>query len=106
QELYARHARLTDDGARDPERVVELLMQQARVLADNIGSPDQAARVYEKVLEEQPGHAAGLEALARLREQAGDARAALTAIEALANSAGTQEARAEQWVRAAKLLES
>ena len=80
-------------------------MQQARVLADNIGSPDQATRVYEHVLEMQPGHAAALEALARLREQAGDAHAALIAIEALANTAPTPEATAEQWVRAARLLE-
>jgi serine/threonine protein kinase/lipopolysaccharide biosynthesis regulator YciM len=100
-ELYAKHADLTDDEARK----IELLMQQARVLADNIGSPDQAARVYERVLEEQSGHGAALEALARLREQAGDARAALTAIEALAVAAPSLEGRAEQWVRAARLLE-
>jgi tetratricopeptide (TPR) repeat protein len=101
-DLYEKHASITDDAARR----VELLMQQARVLADNIGSPDQAALVYERVLEEQPGHAAALEALARLREQAGDARAALTAIEALAATAPTPAAKAEQWVRAARLLES
>jgi tetratricopeptide (TPR) repeat protein/tRNA A-37 threonylcarbamoyl transferase component Bud32 len=102
QELYAKHARITED----PARKVELLMQQARVLADNIGSPEQAARVYERVLEEEPGHGAALESLAVLREKAGDARAALTAIEALAATAPTPEARAEQWVRAARLLES
>ena len=101
-ELYEKHAAITED----PARKVELLMQQARVLADNIGSPDQAALVYERVLEEQPGHGAALEALARLREQAGDARAALTAIEALAATAPTPVAKAEQWVRAARLLET
>jgi tetratricopeptide (TPR) repeat protein len=100
-ELYEKHAAITEDAARK----VELLMQQARVLADNIGSPDQAALVYERVLEEQPGHSAALEALARLREQAGDARAALTAIEALAATAPTAVVKAEQWVRAARLLE-
>ena len=101
-DLYETHASVTDDHARR----IELLMQQARVLADNIGSPDQAARVYETVLEDQPGHGAALEALARLREQAGDARAALTAIEALAATAPTAAAKSEQWVRAARLLES
>jgi tetratricopeptide (TPR) repeat protein/tRNA A-37 threonylcarbamoyl transferase component Bud32 len=100
-DLYAKHASVTED----PARKVELLMQQARVVADNIGSPDDAALVYERVLEEQPGHGAALEALARLREQAGDARAALTAIEALAATAPTAVAKAEQWVRAARLLE-
>jgi serine/threonine protein kinase/lipopolysaccharide biosynthesis regulator YciM len=101
-ELYEKHASVTEDEARR----VDLFMHEARVLADNIGSPDEAAKVYERVLIEQPGHAAALEALARLREQAGDARAAVVAIEALATAAATPEARAEQWVRAARLLES
>ncbi len=101
-DLYARHAAMTTD----PARKVELHMQQARVLQENIGSPNHAARVYERVIEEQPGHGPALEALARLREQAGDARAALTAIEALAETAPTATARSEQWVRAARLLES
>ena len=80
-------------------------MQRARVLAENIGSPERATRVYEQVLEMQPGHAGALEALARLRELTGDAHAALSAIEALAAKAATAEAKAEQWVRAARLLE-
>ncbi|HEX3770154.1 MAG TPA: tetratricopeptide repeat protein, partial [Polyangiaceae bacterium] len=101
-DLYERHAAMTTE----PARKTELLMQRARVLAENVGAPNQAARVYERVLEEQPGHGPALEALARLREQAGDARAALTAIEALAESAPTAAARAEQWARAAKLLET
>ena len=42
---------------------------------------------------DQPGHAGALEALARLREQAGDAHAALIAIEALAAKAPTPEAQ-------------
>ena len=52
-------------------------MQRARVLAENIGSPDRATQAYEKVLEMQPEHAGALEALARLRERSGDAHAAL-----------------------------
>ena len=100
-ELYEKHAAVVSDGARR----IELLMQEARVFAENIGSPDHAAKVYERVLVDQPGHAVALDALARLREQAGDAKAALTAIEALALGAPTPEARAETWVRAARLLE-
>ncbi|HEX8792162.1 MAG TPA: tetratricopeptide repeat protein [Polyangiaceae bacterium] len=99
--LYEKHASVTGDEARR----VELLMQRARVLADNIGSPDRSTRVYEQVLELQPGHAGALEALARLREMTGDAHAALSAIEALAAKAATPEAKAEQWIRAARLLE-
>jgi tetratricopeptide (TPR) repeat protein len=100
-QLYERHADVTGDEARR----VDLTMQRARVLAENIGSPDRATRVYEQVLELHPGHAGALEALARLRELTGDAHAALSAIEALAAKAATREAKAEQWLRAARLLE-
>ncbi|HEY8041934.1 MAG TPA: tetratricopeptide repeat protein [Polyangiaceae bacterium] len=99
--LYEKHATVTGDEARR----VELTMQRARVLAENIGSPDRATRVYEQVLEMQSGHAGALEALARLRELTGDAHAALSAIEALAGKGATPEAKAEQWIRAARLLE-
>jgi tetratricopeptide (TPR) repeat protein len=102
EQVYERHAETTTDEARR----VELLMQRGRVLADHIGSPDRAARAFEQALAVEPGHAAALEALAGLREQAGDVRAALTAVEALAEAATTPEARAEQWMRAARLLES
>ena len=101
EKLYEKHANVTGDDARR----VELTMQRARVLAENIGSPEPAKLVYERVLEMQPGHAGALEALARLRELTGDAHAALSAIEALAARAATPEAKAEQWLRAARLLE-
>jgi serine/threonine protein kinase/lipopolysaccharide biosynthesis regulator YciM len=99
--LYEKHASVTNDDARR----VELMVQRARVLAENVGSPERATRVYEQVLELQSGHAGALEALARLRELSGDANAALSAIEALAAKAATPEAKAEQWIRAARLLE-
>jgi tetratricopeptide (TPR) repeat protein/tRNA A-37 threonylcarbamoyl transferase component Bud32 len=99
--LYEKHTSTTTEDARR----VELTMQRARVLAENIGSPERATRVYEHVLELSPGHAGALEALARLREMSGDAHAALTAIEALAAKAATPEAKAEQWMRAARLLD-
>lgn len=97
-----RHAQVSGDETRR----VELLLQRARVLAENIGSPQQAVAAYEAVLERAPGHAEALEALARLRERAGDASSALAAIESLAARATTPEARAEQWIRAARVLES
>jgi len=99
--LYEKHATVTGDDARR----AELMMQRARVLADNIGSPDRATRVYEQVLEMTPGHPGALEALVRLRELSGDSHAALSAIEALALQAATPEGKAEQWLRAARLLE-
>jgi tetratricopeptide (TPR) repeat protein len=102
EQVYEAHADATSDDARR----VELLMQRGRVLAEHVGSPERAARVFEQALAVEPGHAAALEALAGLREQAGDVRAALTAVEALAEAGGSPEARAEQWLRAARLLET
>ncbi len=99
--LYSRHAEVLGEGA----RVIELLAARAKVLAEQIGSPERAMRAYEQVLEISPDHAGALEALARLREISGDAHAAVAAIEALAGKAQTPEAKAEQWLRAARLLE-
>jgi tetratricopeptide (TPR) repeat protein len=102
EKLYDRHATVTNDEARR----IELTLHRARVLAENVGAVDRAMQAYERVLELQPSHPGALEALVRLRERSGDAHAALAAIEALAAKATTPEAKAEQWVRAARLLES
>ncbi len=102
EELYGKHAAI----AVDRSEKVKLLAEQARILAENIGAPDRAMRVYERILELTPGDAAALEAVAKLREETGDAQAALEAITTLAHHAGTPEARGEQWLRAARLLES
>ncbi len=100
--LLARHAQVIGEG---PRRI-ELLAARARVLAEQVGSPERAMRAYEQVLELSPDHAGALEALAHLREVTGDAHAAIAAIEALAAKATTPEAKAEQWLRAARLLEA
>ncbi len=100
--LYDTHAAATGDELRR----VELLVARARVLAEQIGSPERATRAYEQILELSTGHAGALEALAHLREMSGDSHAALSAIETLAGKATTPEAKADQWVRAAKLLEA
>lgn len=100
--LYERHANATPDEARR----IEILLTQARTLAEQVGSPDRATKSFERVLALAPGHAGALEALAQLREMTGDAHAALSAIEALAAKAPTPEGKAEQWLRAARLLET
>lgn len=99
--LYDTHAAATGD----EHRRVELFVARARVLAEQIGSPERATRAYDQILELAPGHAGALEALARLRELSGDSHAALSAVETLAGKATTPEGKADQWVRAAKLLE-
>jgi tetratricopeptide (TPR) repeat protein len=100
--IYDRHASVTTD----ENRRVEILVAKARTLAEQIGSPERAMKAYEQVLAIQHTHAGALEALAQLRETSGDAHAALSAIEALASKAETPEAKAEQFMRAARLLES
>ncbi len=99
--IYERHIATTTDEARK----IELVVAKARTLAEQVGSPDRATKAYEQVLLLQPGHAGALEALAHLRETSGDAHAALSAIEALALKAPTPELRADQWMRAGRLLE-
>lgn len=99
---YDKHANVTQD----PNRRIEILLSKARTLAEQVGSPERAMKTYEQVLAIQPAHAGALEALAQLREMSGDAHAALSAIESLASKAATPEARAEQWMRAARLLEA
>ncbi|MBX3181017.1 MAG: tetratricopeptide repeat protein [Polyangiaceae bacterium] len=101
-ELYDRHLKLVTDA---PRRI-ELGLALGRVLSEQIGSPERATTAYERVLEADPEHAGALEALARLRESSGDADAALSAIDALAQKAASPEAKAEQYIRAAKLLEA
>ncbi len=99
---YERHIKLVTD----PARRKSLILEHAKVLAEQIGSPERAIHAYEQVLELEPEHPGALEALARLRESSGDANAALQAILALAEKATTPEAKSEQFVRAAKLLDA
>jgi tetratricopeptide (TPR) repeat protein len=91
--------------AEAPRRLA-VLLQLGKTLTEHLAAPDRASRAYEAALEIDSQHPQALEAVARLRESAGDAGAALSAIDALAAKATTPEAKAEQHVRAAKLLES
>ncbi|MBK7400237.1 MAG: protein kinase [Myxococcales bacterium] len=100
--LIERHLKVVEDNGRR----VELLLSRGRVLSEQIGSPERAMHTFEKVLEIQPEHAGALEALAHLRESSGDANAAVAAVEALAAKAATPEAKAEQYTRAARMLET
>lgn len=100
-EIYDRQQKALDD----PARRTQLLLERARVLAIHGSSAERAGRAYEAVLAIDPEEPQALKALAELREAAGDASGALTAIESLAERAPTPEARAELWVRAARLLE-
>jgi tetratricopeptide (TPR) repeat protein len=98
---YEKQLKLvTEDKAR-----VDALLALGRVLVEQVGSPQRAKTVYERVLEIDPNHAGALESLANVRVATGDAEAAITAVEALANKADKPEQKSDLWVRAAKMLE-
>jgi tetratricopeptide (TPR) repeat protein len=92
-------------GATEPARRVQLLLAQGSILLQQVGSPERARQAYEAVLQLEPQNAAALDSLAHVRAATGDAMAALTAVESLAEKAESPEARAEQWIRAGKILE-
>jgi tetratricopeptide (TPR) repeat protein len=115
----ARHLRVLDrfseladlyeaqfNAANDDARRVETGMLLGRVLGEQLKQIPRAISVYEQVLATQPSHAGALDALATLQAASGDARNALRAIEELAEQASTPEARAEQYLRAAAMLEA
>jgi len=91
---------ITDDKIR-----VEGLLAMGRVLVEQIGSPQRAQRVYERVLEIDPNHGGALESLANVRVASGDADAALIAVEQMAQKADKPAQKSDLWVRAAKILE-
>jgi len=89
----------------DKVKRLDVLLTLARVVSEHLDDPARAMKVYEEVLELEPGHAGALEALAGLRQQSGDSQAALQAIETLAEKAATPREKAEHYIRAAKLLQ-
>jgi tetratricopeptide (TPR) repeat protein len=101
-QTYDRHAKGVDDKARK----VELMMQAARVLMADLGSPDRAAFMCERILAVEPNHPEALGLTARIRAHSGDNVAALDALELLADSEQDNTRKADLWTRAALLLES
>jgi tetratricopeptide (TPR) repeat protein len=100
-QLYEKNLRIVTED----KRRVDLYLAMGRVLVDQVGSPERARKAYEKVLEIDPNHAGALESLALVRAATGDALAALSAIESLAEKSPTPEGKADLWIRAARMLE-
>jgi tetratricopeptide (TPR) repeat protein len=97
--IYAEHAEHTNDEASR----IRSLLGRARVLGSELSATERAIAAYEAVLELAPEEPQALEALARLRESSGDANQALRAVLALAEKAESSEAKAEHYLRAARL---
>ena len=98
---FERHLRVVNDV---PTRI-ELLLARGKVLLEQIGSPTRALDAYERVIAIDPNHTQALDAVAKLRANAGDATLAVQAIEALVQQDTTADAKADHLIRAAKLLE-
>ncbi len=100
-EVLEQHARATtDDG-----RKVDLLVQAARTLMRDVGSPERAIEICDRVLDIEPGNVEALGLQARLKAQLGDATAAVEAVDKLAASESDPAKKAAHYVEAGKLLE-
>lgn len=97
------HRHATSDS--DDKRKVELMLQAVRVLTVDIGSPERAMEMCERILDVDSEEPEALSELARLKATAGDVSSALAAVERLAENEQDLHKRAEHWLRAGKLLE-
>ncbi|MCZ7686621.1 MAG: protein kinase [Sandaracinaceae bacterium] len=66
-------------GTEDEERKIALLMQSAKVLMVDVGAPERALAMIDRVTAVRPDHTEALELSARLQAQTGDAHKALEA---------------------------
>ncbi|MBZ0121649.1 MAG: protein kinase [Sandaracinaceae bacterium] len=96
-----RHAK----GTENEDRKITLLMSAAKVLMVDVGAPERALHVVERVVALRHEHNEALELLARLQAQTGDAHKALEATDRLAETEKDSGKRAELWVRAGNILE-
>jgi tetratricopeptide (TPR) repeat protein len=92
-------------GAREPKQKVELLLQVVRTYNVDIGSPERAMAACERILEIDPEEPEALSEMARLKSTSGDVASAVAAVERLAEHEHDAKKQAEQYIRAAKLLE-
>src|SRR5690606_8709645 len=84
---------------------IGLLMQAAKVLMVDVGAPERAVAMVERVTALRPDHTEALELVARLQAQTGDASKALEATERLAEAEKDLEKKADLYVRAGAILE-
>jgi tetratricopeptide (TPR) repeat protein/tRNA A-37 threonylcarbamoyl transferase component Bud32 len=99
-ETLERHASTTTDDARR----VDLLLQSARTLATEVGSPERAIVTYENVLDIDAQQSEALTEIALLKSKSGDTAAAVDAVERLAEQEGDLQKQAQLYVRAGDLL--
>ncbi|MGE0787315.1 MAG: protein kinase [Sandaracinaceae bacterium] len=92
-------------GAEKEDRKIELLLSAAKTLMVDVGAPERALTVIERVLALAPEHNDALEIASRLQAQTGDAQKALDATERLAQAENDASKKADLYVRAGRILE-
>lgn len=100
-ETLERHARASED----QQRKTDLMHQAAKVLMVDVGAPERALELCERVLSIAPNHEASLSLVARLKAQTGDASAAVSAVDRLVDGEKDPVKKAEHLVEAGRLLE-
>ena len=89
----------------DEPRKINLLLQAARVLTVDVGAPERARSMADRVLSVKPDHPEALELLARLMAKSGDKTAAVDAVRKLAEAESDKVKKADFYVRAGRILE-
>ncbi len=89
----------------DDERKVDLLLTAVRTLMVEVGAPERAMDICERILRIDEGQSEALDQLAKLKSTAGDVSAAVEAVERLAEAEQDPKKKAELSIRAATLLE-
>jgi tetratricopeptide (TPR) repeat protein len=87
-----------------PQERVGRILELAQVQAEGFGDAGAAARLCEQALELEPGHAAALDLLARVRERADDLPGVVAALERSAREGKDPVRRTSARVRAARIL--
>ena len=96
-----RHAGATAD----ERRRIDLLLKAARTLITDVGAPERAQALCERVLQVDPKNVEALGLTTRINAQLGDAKAAVDAADRLADQAKDDAERAERFREAGALLE-
>lgn len=92
-------------GSEDETRKIDLLLQAAKVLMVDVGAPDRALKIVERVTALDEHHTEALELTSRLQAQTGDAHKALEATDRLAQAENDPAKKADLYVRAGRILE-
>ncbi len=92
-------------GSSDEKRKISLLLQSVRVLTVDVGAPERAIQMAERVLTVQPNNGEALELLSRLQAQSGDSKSALESVRKLAEAEKDGKKKAELYIRAGRMLE-